>query len=131
MGNTMEKDTLNFSMNWNGKLFTDCFTTLRRTTRYSVGQVVMVYLDGEYLYDAVVVAVQPRWLQELDEYECHLDTGYSAAETRGIVAKMYQDATPKTTMYKILLKRVKGSEHTNYNHLVRKLMPPPKQLSLL
>lgn len=131
MENTETRDKLHFSTNWNGKLFTDCFTTLRRANRFSVGQVVWVYLEGNYLYDAEVVAVQPRWLQELDEYECHLDTGYSAAETRGIVAKMNQDATPKTTMYKILLKRVKGSEHTNYNHLVRKLMPAPKQLSLL
>lgn len=93
---TRRKDArkLEFSESWNGrnrtggKLACSSFSTLRGT-RLLKGQWVRVYLAGQYLGDAIVVASRQVLGDHLTDAECYLDTGYNKLETLEILARMY------------------------------------------
>ena len=80
---------LNFSYNWNQKLDNKAFTTIRRT-EYPKGQSIKIYLNKVYLKSALIVAVKPFKLHQLNEFMSYLDTGYSVDECKEIIRKMYQ-----------------------------------------
>jgi hypothetical protein len=90
--------TIDFSTNWNNKLFARCFTTIRLADKYEIGETVEVWLRLELLGRAVIV--DKRRLTSVDalnEWICMIDTGYSKAETIKILAGLYKDVTDWST----------------------------------
>lgn len=83
---------LSFSQNWNGKLHTTVFHTLRRSSRFEVGDIVEIYLNDKLLGSATCIS-KTRYnnAANIPEEICFLDTGYGNAETQGILSKMYKD----------------------------------------
>lgn len=105
---------MDYSTNWNNKLQCDCYSTLRLSGRFPVGQVLEVYLKKEYHHHARVQAVYKTSLDKLTDYACHLDTGYNAEETRTILKRMYGQLTEeqwaKQALYVYILKRLKPGQ---------------------
>ncbi len=88
---------LRFSYNWNKKLDCNCFTTLRLhdAAKYQPGKVYNVYLEEKgkeqkYLGQAECITVLTLQKSDITEMQARLDTGYSAAETRKILDRMYK-----------------------------------------
>lgn len=88
---------INFTTNWNGKLFTDSFTTIRmwNPDKYIIGQSYKI-TQGTGKTSPVMVWGQAKLVAEkkliisqVNEFIAQLDTGYSAMETQGILRKMY------------------------------------------
>lgn len=82
---------LPFSTNWNNKLDCQAFTTLRlyQPSRHVVGQAVHITLKGESKGNAVIAAVKPLYLHQINDYIAYLDTGYNAIACQNLVKKMY------------------------------------------
>jgi hypothetical protein len=81
---------LKFSTNWNNKLNCDCFTTLRLSSRLSVGELIEVEDRG--VTKGLYTVLDKRRLNDIsviNDWMAMLDTGYSANETRDIIKKMY------------------------------------------
>lgn len=89
----MVRNTLNFSTNWNQKLYTDCFTTFRPNYPiYVVGQRFDAVLNGTQSFGEVeVIGKKLMKLNQVDEFTARLDTGYSLAEFQKIVKTMYKN----------------------------------------
>lgn len=96
---------LEFSTNWNGKLHTVVFSTLRATARFEIGDRVEVMLEGKYLGLAECI-YKHRYshIYEIPEALCFLDTGYNQEETGNIVARMYKTAATNQPLYYYLFK---------------------------
>jgi hypothetical protein len=93
-------ETLRFSSNWNQKLDCTFFTTirLRNDRRYFVGAKFSVLLinGSRQINKGVCTISQIKYikLDELDEYTAAIDTGYDAAQCRGILRNFYKNASP-------------------------------------
>lgn len=110
--NTSGLDYLKFTHNWNGKLWTDTFTTIRiwQPEKYPVGKVFNAVMGKEtYTSWGVVkiIAATSFLIADLDDYAAYLDTGYSAEETRKIIVSMYgkNNNMATLTMGRYLLKK--------------------------
>ncbi|OAE94002.1 hypothetical protein [Flavobacterium psychrophilum] len=113
----MEK--LEFSTNWNNKLDCKCFTTIRiyNPTKHFNGNKFEVFLQKKYKAKVEVIALSLIKLNQLSDYVCYLDTGYSKEETIEILKKMYPRIDFKNQHLTILL--------------LKKIEPPkPKQETL-
>jgi hypothetical protein len=84
-------ENLNFNYNWNGKLNCDCFSTIRLSGRFDVGDEVNISFKNEFLTTAKVVSKVATRLLKLTDYVCYLDTGYCRDATIQIITKMYPD----------------------------------------
>ena len=94
------KDVL-FSHNWNNKLNCTYFTTLRMSDRLNKGDFVRIMLKATVTGYGYVVEKKRTSMGALkgNDFICGLDTGYTPAETPGILRTMYkgkeiQDDTP-------------------------------------
>jgi len=96
---------LEFSTNWNGKLHTTVFHTLRRSARFEVGDRVEVYLEKKLLGVAECIS-KTRYadINAVPEPLCYLDTGYSRQETENILARMYKEDPAGKPIYGYLFK---------------------------
>ena len=85
----MEK--LEFSTNWNNKLDCKCFPTIRiyNPNKHYNGNQFEVYLQKKYRAKVQVIALSLIKLNQLSDYVCYIDTGYSKEETIEILKKMY------------------------------------------
>jgi hypothetical protein len=82
-----------FSTNWNNKLECDNFTTIRfhQPNRHVPGTVADITLKGTLKKNAVIVAVKPLLVTQINDFIGYLDTGYSGKETQDILRTMYKN----------------------------------------
>lgn len=114
-------EQLKFSTNWNKKLNCRCFSTIRKSNRFKVGDQLTVLLhdekkgnvfadDGKCYIDygvATVVHISPFKLSSLTDGMALIDTGYTRLEVLTILNAMYgkgKPLPPDTTFYFIILK---------------------------
>lgn len=104
---TIEKfETINFSYNWNSKLYCSAFTTIRvkNDKKYRIGKVYQIKLADKHQKHAKIIAIQYFLLKNINEFMCQIDTGYSRAETINILTKMYgQKALKDDFIFSIIL----------------------------
>lgn len=95
---------IKFSTNWNGKLFTHFFTTIRLDNHYhEVGEYYKVMKDGEFLFRGKIHVKRTILLSQLTEIAAFQDTGYSLEETRELLKKMYPGKDWATQKLNVLL----------------------------
>lgn len=84
-------EQIEFSTNWNKKLNTNFFTTIRlsNTAKYHVGKCFKVIKKEEYLFDVIIKGIRYCKIDELPEFTCYTDTGYSKDETIKMLKTMY------------------------------------------
>ena len=110
---------LEFSTNWNNKLDCKCFTTIRiyNPAKHFKENSFEVFLKNKYVGKVSVLSVGIIKINDLTDYICYLDTGYSRSETIAILQKMYPRIDFKNQHLAIML--------------LKKIEPPkPKQESL-
>ncbi len=97
--------TINFSYNWNGKLNNKAFTTIRlhNPNKYKVGNKYDIELKNQPKGIAQLKEKRVLSLNQLNEFVCYLDTGYSKAETISIIKRMYKNVNLKTAMFDFCL----------------------------
>lgn len=101
-------DEIEFSYNWNNKLDSRCFSTIRiyNPKKYVIGLNYKILLKSNYLYDAKIVYEKGFFINQLSEPMSFLDTGYSKIETIDILKKMYKNKIDIKFHY-IILNKIK------------------------
>lgn len=100
---------LEFSANWNNKLDCKCFTTIRiyNPTKHYKGATFEVFFKNQYKSKVAVLSVGIIKINDLTDYICYLDTGYSKSETFEILRKMYPRIDfDKQHLAVVLLKKI-------------------------
>ena len=116
--------SVRFSYNWNNKLDCKAFTTIRirDDVKYVVGEIYNVYLEEKNKPSIWLGTVELKHKRrdrknELDAFTAYLDTGYSAAETRKILERMYKVKPESDLLLDVILmvwvKREKAPERAN------------------
>lgn len=84
----MGKNVLNFSTNWNNKLDSKYFTTIRASKNYINYNVLIVSYKNKAKVVKIIDAKMLK-LSQLNDWICYLDAGYSLKDTIKILEKMY------------------------------------------
>ena len=111
-------EAIKFTTNWNKKLETDNFTTirLRNPYKYKLGEVYEIQqkVEGKFVSrgKGKIIQLHQLKLDQFKEIPCYLDTGYSLAETKAIIKKMYPKirAWQQQDLYYMLIQKVKEKE---------------------
>lgn len=83
---------LNYSYNWNNKLDCKAYSSLRKSARFEIGDLVEVSLDKKFHHRAYVrYKKRIEKISQLNEAICLIDTGYSKKETIKVLKRMYKD----------------------------------------
>jgi hypothetical protein len=83
-------ETIKFSQNWNYKLFTKNFTTIRLfSKKYQVGKMYEIEFNGTKI-EAECISVTPILLHNIPEYVFLTDTGYYKDESIKMIETMYK-----------------------------------------
>ena len=114
-------ESIKFTTNWNKKLETDNFTTIRLKNpyKYKLGEVYEIQqkVKGKFLSRGKgrIIQLFTLKLDQFKEIPCYLDTGYSLAETKEIIKKMYPKikAWQQQDLYYMLIQKVKPELSTN------------------
>lgn len=80
---------LKFSQNWNGKLNTNFYSSVRFGRNYQIGDVVPVVLREESIGSAKVIMAHALRLDQITDYMALLDCGKSANYLKAMLRKMY------------------------------------------
>lgn len=97
-------NTIKFSTNWNNKLDCNYFTTIRlMSKKFEVAKVYNVELKNKEHSRAIILNICYTMLDNLNDFNCYLDTGYSVEETKNIFKKMYPNVNFKKTHLAIIL----------------------------
>jgi hypothetical protein len=112
-------DTIKFTTNWNKKLETDNFTTIRLENpyKYKLGEVYEIKQEvrGQLVNrgKGKIIQLVRIKLHQLKEINCYLDTGYGLDATKDIIYKMYpgKDWTQQN-LYYMLIQKVKETTQT-------------------
>jgi hypothetical protein len=90
-------EILKFRYNWNGKLFTEFFTSIRlfNKERFKIGNKFSgVLKPGKQAYRfgiIEVIEVYPFLIDKIPTITSHLDTGYTKAGTISTIKTMYKN----------------------------------------
>ena len=98
-------ETIKFSTNWNQNLHCNAFTTIRlhNPTKYQKGRTYEIKHKDSLIGYATAMDVHSFTIDQLNEWRAYLDTGYSAAETRAVLEKMYKKVDWTTQKLDVIL----------------------------
>lgn len=85
-----------FSSNWNNKLDSTFFTTLRLDkSQFEVGKKydISLFKDGEYkpLKRAECIAIKRITFDKINDYIAGMDTGYGVDDAKRMLRRMYKN----------------------------------------
>jgi len=104
---------LNFSYNWNNKLYNKAFTSIRlyNPTKYVINNLYNVNLKGNYLFTAKLIDLKILYPKNISNWLAYLDSGYNAEEVINILSKIYKNNNDilNTKFHYLLLVRVEES----------------------
>ena len=103
---------IDFSYNWNNKLDCKAFTSIRRTDKYNIDDIIQVYLNDKYLFNVQVIGKKYLIMNDINDYIGYLDTGYSAEETKNILKDIYKNEPKSFNIYYYLFKRIENEKST-------------------
>jgi len=101
----MASHLISFTFNWNNKLQNKAFSTIRlhNPKKYQNGKVYQIELKGEALGTAILKEKRTLKADQLNDFICYLDTGYSRTETLNMLTKMYKIENLQTTYFDFCL----------------------------
>lgn len=113
-------EELDFTQNWNGKLFLEHFSTCRlhNTDKYQVGKLLKITMRGVVLGNAEVVAVRTAKVAKFTDVLAYIDTGRHLAYMLTILKNMYSGLTEQTEMDHVVL-RWKVRNMPTFNQLIK------------
>jgi hypothetical protein len=90
---------LDFTYNWNGKLWNNNFTTIRlaNPVKYYVGKQFVCRLvhkqkdrPPDILQNVEIVSIKGLTIPKINDWIARLDTGYPEAEAQNLIRTMYK-----------------------------------------
>lgn len=105
----MNYEILNFSYDWNKKLYCNFFTTIRleNPNKYSTGKKYRIFLKNLHIKDAEIVEIKTIKIDKINNFIAGIDTGYNIETCIEIIKKMYPKSNWNTQkIYFILLKTI-------------------------
>lgn len=97
---------ITFSYNWNKKLDSNYYTTLRLSNvSYQKGQLIEIVLKGKKIHTGKIIEMRLITIDQINEFIGGLDTGYGAEETKNIIKKMYPNKNWEETLLVLILIR--------------------------
>lgn len=85
-------DKIPFSKNWNNKLNSEYFTSIRLPNRkYTPGNILEVHCSNEWRYNAMVLHSKEILLYKLTEYDTLIDAGMCRVDFIYMMKKMYPE----------------------------------------
>jgi len=101
---------LNFSYNWNNKLYNKAFTSIKlyNPNKYIINNLYKVNLKGNYLFTAKIIDLKIILAKDINNFIAYIDTGYSKEEVINILSKIYKNNTDilNTKFHLLLLVRL-------------------------
>ncbi len=110
--------TISFNLNWNAKLYCNCFTTIRpkNDDKYQLAEVYEIMLKGKNLGEATIVFIKDLKLSQITQAMSFLDTGFPASKAIEIFRDLYPDIEnieDQTFTYMVLERVIKDINHNN------------------
>ncbi|MBK9333868.1 MAG: hypothetical protein IPM96_16035 [Ignavibacteria bacterium] len=100
-----------FTYNWNNKLDCKCFTSIRMSDTYRVGDEYKVFLrsgkDLQVKGVAEIMDIKAFYLDQLSMFIAYLDTGYSVSECKNIIYRMYPNIELGSQKLRLILFKYK------------------------
>jgi hypothetical protein len=89
---------IDFSYNWNNKLYCDVFPTYRieNPSKYKPGKIVVIQCKGQIMGVCEIISVKPLQPEKVTDEVAYLDTGYDRAEFLKLIHSMYKDKVSKS-----------------------------------
>ena len=120
--------TIKFDLNWNGKLYCNCFSTLRprNDAKYHLNEVYNVLMANKDMGDVQIMFMKHFRLNQLTEAMALVDTGYGKKEATEILATIYPDIpniTDTEFTYIIVKRTVQDRNHNNQANEIRTIQP--------
>jgi len=120
--------TISFTNNWNNKLNNKAFSTLRlhNPSKYVVGLEYTIELNGRVLGTAILKEKRVLNTAQLNEFICHLDTGYNKTQTLKILERMYPNLTVNRALFDFCLlvyTKVKEAQPVKHNEQIQLRLP--------
>jgi len=101
---------INFNENYNNKLNSKYFTTIRKATyKYNVEEICEIHLNNEFLFNAQIVGKRFDYFFNITTFELYLDTGMPAGEAIDLFVNKFNIKQDEVVIM-ILLKRIKMEE---------------------
>lgn len=82
-------EIIKFSFNWNDKLNTRTFTTIRKHDHFEEGKIYSIFLKENYLFEAKIIVKKFILIESISTSRAYLETGYNRINTINIIKKMY------------------------------------------
>ena len=126
-------DAIDFCQNYNNKLSSKCFTTIRLERpnhKYKVGMVYHINLHKQTLKKAKIVEIRSLSIHKLTNWHTMLDMGYNVAEGKAVIQKMYpKENFTYTSLLFILLQTIEPQKANIAPISVPTYTPKPVQIS--
>lgn len=126
--------TIKFNLNWNCKLYCNCFSTIRpfNPEKYQLNETYEVLLNGTSLGQAQIVYMKDFPLAKITDAMSLVDIGYSAKYAVEVFADLYphiENIGEKLFTYIILERIQKDINHNNQINENRNLQTATLSLS--
>jgi hypothetical protein len=110
--------TINFNLNWNAKLYCNCFTTIRpfNEEKFQLHENYQIRLNGVDMGEVELVYMVHFKLDQLKDSMSLLDMGYLAKYGKQILADLYpelQNIGEETFTYMVLERIKKDFKHND------------------
>jgi hypothetical protein len=94
-----------FSYNWNNKLQNKAFTTIRlhNPNKYIIGKVYDIEINDNKKGTATLQDVRVLRIDQLNDFICYLDTGYSRENTIKMLQRMYKKININNSLFDFCL----------------------------
>jgi len=101
----MQNKVIQFSYNWNNKLENKAFTTIRlhNPAKYVTGENYTIQLNETEKGTAILTDKRTLKIDQLNEFICHIDTGYNKAQTIEILQRMYKNTDLNKQLFDLCL----------------------------
>jgi len=101
----MSNNIIGFSKNWNNKLNNHAFTTIRlhNPKKYVLGNTYRIELNKKPLGTAVLTCKRQLSIDQLNDFICYLDLGYSRLKAIITLRRMYKDVNMETAVFDFCL----------------------------
>ena len=122
----MQKRQINFTTNWNNKLYCDHYTTIRLASPYyQVGRFYDIELRKECLHTARIIDIRFLKLENINTFISYIDAGLSVEDFKTLMNRFYKDKDWSTQRLIMILlekvERIKEDQEPNNSEVEKTL----------
>jgi hypothetical protein len=101
---------IKFSHNWNNKLNCRCFTSIKMTDKYNLGELYKVYYKDRLIGTAKIRAINKLPISKITEAMAYIEAGMSKAELLKIIGTDIVGVNEQTIILHLTLEMLQRRE---------------------